>query len=251
MMDAYGSWARAVTEARWIVTGDHSQSNTYPYRPGYAVNVFKAFPKHRIAPLRRGGLLEHGYDFAVTPNDRMSMFYFPPGREDVRDQVLEIISTWPSADQVFWREGEWFHGLKRETGATMRWRRGGPVVDPHGEMWEVQGDLDVVDASLAGPRLAYRDYPNALARIASALSVPGGGSLVVTAALGREYTSGFPMGRGNHGSLHVQDTHVPLVLVGVETPVFNPRTIDIVPTILREFGVPLPDYMRPPVREAS
>ena len=84
--------------------------------------------------------------------------------------------------------------------------------------------------------------------------VIAGQRVLVTAELGKEYTSGFPMGRGNHGSLHAQDTHVPLVMVGVDTPVVNPRTVDIVPTILREFGVPLPDYMRPPVevpREAS
>ncbi|MDB5097268.1 MAG: Type phosphodiesterase / nucleotide pyrophosphatase [Cyanobacteria bacterium RYN_339] len=255
MLDAYGSWEQAVKHARWIITGDHSQSNTYPYRPGYAVNVFKAFPKHRVAPLRGGGLEEHGFDFAVTPNDRMSMFYFPQNRAEVRDDVLEIVSQWPSVDQVFWREGEWFHGLKRETGATMRWRRGGPHVDPHGETWELHGDLSVAGAALVGNRVIYPgDYPNTVSRVASALSVPGGGSLLVTATLGREYTSGFPMGRGNHGSLHAQDTHVPLVMVGVDTPVVNPRTIDIVPAILREFGVALPDYMRPtmPVpREAS
>ncbi|HEY9722497.1 MAG TPA: alkaline phosphatase family protein, partial [Oscillatoriaceae cyanobacterium] len=30
MMSAYGSWERAVKEARWVITGDHSQSNTFP-----------------------------------------------------------------------------------------------------------------------------------------------------------------------------------------------------------------------------
>jgi hypothetical protein len=244
IMDAYGSWDRAVQDARWIITGDHSQSNTYPYLPGHAVNVFKAFPRHRIAPLRGGGLEEQGYDFAVTPNDRMSLFYFPEGRESVRDEVLEIVSQWPSADQVFWREGETFQGLKRATGARMSWHRGGPHVDPVGGRWSVSGDLGVIDARLTGAQLRYGDYPNALERVTSALSVPGGGSLLITAELGKEYTSGFPMGRGNHGSLHLQDTHVPLVTVGVGSLLLNPRTIDVVPMILRELGVPLPDYMR-------
>lgn len=250
MLDAYGSWQRAVEEARWVITGDHAQSNTYPFRPGYAVNVFKAFAGTglRVAPLRGGQLEAHGHDFAAAPNDRMCLFYFPEGKASRRYDVLEVVSRWPAVDQVFWREDDWIYGLKRSTGATIAWRRGGGTVDAHGGTWEITGDWSVVDATpvAAGDchAIAYRDYPNCLERVTAALNVPGGGTLLVTAELGREFTSGFPMGRGNHGSLHAQDTHVPLVTVGVAAQL-NPRTIDIVPMILNEFGVPQPSYMRP------
>jgi hypothetical protein len=127
----------------------------------------------------------------------------------------------------------------------MSWKRGGGMVDPFGTRWDVTGSLGTVDATLVGNRIQYRDYPNAIARITEALSVPGGGSVILTATLGYEFTSGFPMGRGNHGSLHAQDSHVPLLTCGIRQPLLNPRTTDIVPMILREFGVPLPDYMRP------
>lgn len=245
IMDAYGSWDRAAKEARWIITGDHSQSNTYPARPGYAVNVFKAFPKHRICPLKTGGLACKDYDFAVGPNDRMCYFYFPEGKEGVREEVMEAVVDWPSVDQMFWRDGDTFHGYRRATGERMSWKRGGGMVDPFGTRWDVTGSLGTVDATLVGNRIQYRDYPNAIARITDALSVPGGGSVILTATLGYEFTSGFPMGRGNHGSLHAQDSHVPLLTCGIRQPLLNPRTTDIVPMILREFGVPLPDYMRP------
>ncbi|MNS32199.1 Type I phosphodiesterase / nucleotide pyrophosphatase [compost metagenome] len=245
IMDAYGSWERAAKEARWIITGDHSQSNTYPGRPGHAVNVFKAFPEYRICPLRTGGLACKTYDFAVGPNDRMCYFYFGEGKEHVREEVIEKVVTWPSVDQVFWREGDTFYGYRRATGERMSWTRGGGLVDPFGGRWEIEGSLGAVDGRLVGNRIQYGDYPNALARVTEALSVPGGGSLILTATLGYEFTSGFPMGKGNHGSLHVQDTHVPLLTCGIRQPLLNPRTTDIVPMILRELGVDLPDYLRP------
>jgi hypothetical protein len=244
MMDAYGSWDAAVAEARWILVGDHAQSNTFPLRPGHAVNVFKMFPKHRIAPLRTGGLRADACDFAVGPNDRMCYFYFPEDRAACREEVLDVVSRWPAVDQVFWRDGETFHGYRRVTGETMSWKQGGPVSDPHGQRWTVAGSPGVVGAWLDGDFLRYRDYPNALERVTSALSVPGGGTMVLTAALGYEFTSGFPMGRGNHGSLHALDSYVPLVTVGVQAPL-RPRITDLVGMVLDTFGVARPGYMAP------
>lgn len=259
MMDAYGSWEAAVQEARWMVVGDHAQSNTYPLRPGHAVNVFKAFPKHRIAPLRWGGLRERGFDFAVGPNDRMCYFYFPEGAERCVEEVLEVVSGWRAVDQVFWLEGETFHAYRRATGEALRWRRAWPtsegrrgtrIVDAWGQRWQVEGSLGAVGAWLDGDALRYGDYPNALERVTSALSVPGGGSMVLTAALGYEFTSGFPMGQGNHGSLHGLDSYVPLVTVGLPAPA-RPRITDLVGVVLDAFGVPRPAYMPAPLRAAG
>lgn len=244
MLDAYGSWDAAVEDARWILVGDHSQSRTYPLRRGHAVNVFKAFPNHRVCPLRTGGLREKGYDFAVGPNDRMCFFYFPEEAEEVREDVLTIVSQWPAVDQAFWREGDTFFGYKRETGDTIQWRRGGPIIDVYGNGWSIEGALGVVGGYLSSDKLDYGCYPNALERVTSALSVPGGGTLVLTAALGYEFTSGFPMGRGNHGSLHAQDTYVPLATVGIQAPE-RARITDLVGMVLDAHGVARPGYMAP------
>jgi hypothetical protein len=129
----------------------------------------------------------------------------------------------------------------------MSWRRHGGLVDPFGERWEVTGNLGAVDAKLVGNRIQYGDYPNALARITQALSIEHGGTMLLTAMLGYEFTSGFPMGKGNHGSLHAEDSFVPLLTCGIRQSMLNPRTTDIVPMILHAFGVPLPDYMRSPI----
>ena len=245
MMDAYGSWDQAVQEARWMLVGDHAQSNTFPLRRGHAVNVFKAFPKHRIAPLRTGGLRASGCDFAVGPNDRMCYFYFPEEDAACMHDVLEVVSGWQAVDQVFWREGGTFHAYRRATGERLTWRPGGPVADPWGQRWTLEGAPGAVGATLDGPFLRYGEYPNALERVTSALSVPGGGTMALTAALGYEFTSGFPMGRGNHGSLHALDSYVPLVTVGLQAPL-QPRITDLVGVVLDAFGVARPGYMPRP-----
>jgi hypothetical protein len=251
MMDAYGSWERAAQEARWILVGDHSQSNTYPGRAGHAINVFKAFPYHKVTPLRTGGLQRLDHDFAVSPNDRMCYFHFNEARPAIRDQVLEIISEWPAVDQIFWVEGDTFFGWRVETGESLRFRRGGSLSDPYGDDWSVDGSLGTVGATQLGNRIVYRDYPNALARVAQALSAPDGGTMVMTAKLGYEFTSGFPMGRGNHGSLHREDSLVPLLTTGIAPGALNPRITDIVPMILKAFGVPLPAGLRVPLSASA
>lgn len=241
LMSAYGSWDRAVAEARWLITGDHSQSNTYPMRPGHAVNVFKAFPCHRVCPLGTGGLAAGGYDFAIGPNDRMCYIYLPVDEDArsaaMRETILDLVCCWPSVDQIFWREGSWFHGWRPETDLRLAWRPGNGITDRFGAHWEVRGHLGVVDARLVEGVLRDGDYPNALERVAQALSVPGGGQIVLTAKLGYEFTSGFPMGRGNHGSLHRQDSLVPVLAVGLSTLQLGLRTTDLAGLILRELGV--------------
>jgi hypothetical protein len=233
---AYGSWERAVQEARWIVVGDHSQSETHPWRRGHALNVFKMFPRHRVATLRDGGLRDHGCDFAIAPNDRMCWFYFQDDAQRLRAEVRAEVGTWPSVDQVLWREGDTCHAWRPATGATLAWQPGGPVRDPWGGAWTLEGAPAVFDAVVQGEQWFEGAYPNALARATAALSTPQAGTLVLTAKLGYEFTSGFPMGRGNHGSLHQLDSWVPLVTVGLPMPP-RPRITDLYGLVLEALGL--------------
>lgn len=236
LMSAYGSWAEAVAQARWILVGDHSQSETHPFARGHAVNVFKAFPGYRVAPLREGGLRSNGHDFAVGPNDRMCYFYFPEEASDCREKIRALLATWPSVDQILWREGAWFWAEQAGSGRTLSWQPGGSVHDVWDNAWHVVGDPGVFDARVEQGRWLEGAYPNALARASAALSVPRGSALIITAKLGYEFTSGFPMGRGNHGSLHRLDSWVPLVTVGV--PAWpRPRLTDVYAAVARALGV--------------
>ncbi|MEB3221259.1 MAG: alkaline phosphatase family protein [Candidatus Sericytochromatia bacterium] len=238
LLAAYGSWDQAVREARWILVGDHSQSDTHPWRPGHAINVFKMFPRHRVASLRDGGLRGQACDFAVAPNDRMCWFYFQEDARRLREEVLDEVGAWPAVDQVLWCDGDACHAWQPASGARLAWQPGGPVRDPWGGTWTLRGAGGVFDLVVRGDRIEEGAYPNALARATSALSTPQAATLVLTARLGHEFTSGFPMGRGNHGSLHALDSWVPLVTVGVPMPA-RPRLTDVYGLVLAAFGLPL------------
>ncbi|MEB3196642.1 MAG: alkaline phosphatase family protein [Candidatus Sericytochromatia bacterium] len=218
LLEAYGSWDRAVREARWMIVGDHGQSHTFPWRSGHAVNVFKAFPDFRVAPLRDGGLRSNGHDFAVGPNDRMCYFYFHEGRAHLRDTIRDRVSEWPAVDQVLWREGDTCWAFSPARRARLGWQSGGPIRDAWGQAWTLFGDPGALDGRLEGERFLDGAYPNCLARAHGALNAPQASTLILTARLGYEFTSGFPMGRANHGSLHRLDSCVPLVTVDVQAP---------------------------------
>lgn len=231
LMDAYGSWEAAVTEARWIVVGDHAQSPVGGVAD-YALNVFEAFRARRVAPLASGGLVRGGFDLAVAPNDRAAFIYLrDPG---VRDGVLEQVLAWPSADQVAYREGAWCYAVASDN-RSMRWRAGGPDCDPLGQAWTVEGDLSVLDLkrTTAGG-LGWGEYPDALSRLSDALVGP---DLVVNAKRHYEFTTGIRMGKGTHGSLAKEDSLVPLLTVGIKPLVRPMRTLDVAPMVLAAFGL--------------
>lgn len=233
LMDAYGSWEQAVSEARWILVGDHAQSPIGGV-PGYAVNVFKAFNGLKVAPMTVGGLAERAGDLAIAPNDRSALIYLrEPGR---LADVLEQLARWPSVDQIAWREKDAYCAMSGETGRLLRWREGGDRRDVHGRSWSLSGDPAVLDLRLsADGRIGYREYPDALARLGDALD--GGADVLITARRGYEFTTGFTMGKGNHGSLAKEDSMVPLLTVGLSPLGAPARTSDVARLVLAAFGL--------------
>lgn len=236
LLDAYGGWAAAVREARWILVGDHAQSAIGGV-PGHAVRVFRQFPGFSVAPLARGGLWRDGHDLAVAPNDRaMLLTVRDPAR---RPELVAELAAWPCVQQLAWREAGWDHVLDPGAGAHLAWRPGQAWHDALGQGWELVGDLAALELHVTAPgMLGWGSYPDALGRLMASLS--SGVDLVVTARRGYEFTTGVTMGRGNHGSLEREDSLVPLLTVGLP-PVPRPaRTLDVAGLILRAFGVTTP-----------
>lgn len=235
LMDAYGSWERAVTEARWILVGDHAQSPIGGVAD-YAVNVYKALRGLKVVPLTGGGLFEGEGDVAFAPNDRSAFVY-------VRDRALlgdliDELAGWPSVDQIAWQDGDRVNVWRASDGAHCSFAPGGPYLDPLGRAWSLSGHLGVLDLGLAHGAITWHEYPDAMARLQDALS--GGADVVITARRGYEFTTGLTMGKGNHGSLAKEDSVVPLLTVGLP-PLLKPaRTIDVAPAILAAFGLTHP-----------
>ena len=81
-------------------------------------------------------------------------------------------------------------------------------------------------------------YPNAFERIACILSLKNSGHLMVTARPGYEFKlprTSVHGGGGSHGSLHAQDSVVPLLIAGAPDGIkmpLHPRTVDVAPVCL-------------------
>ena len=115
--------------------------------------------------------------------------------------------------------------------------------DPRGVRWSVEGALAVIDATVRDGRLETPGYPDALARVWSALTCPTSGEVLLSAAPGYEFIDWgrqAHVGGGSHGSLHASDSLGALVMCGVAPPPAEPAQWairDIAPIVLGHFGL--------------
>ncbi len=237
LLEAYGSWDDATRKARWLIVGDHGQSEVGGVE-NYSVNVYKAFHDVRVIPFGSKGLMKTGnYDLAIAANDRSALLY--PARDESVDAILGEIGRWPSVDRILGRADGWFWALEPRSGRKMRFRRGGSWRDERGTSWDVEGDLGVLDLRESGIRLAEGCYPDALSRIEGSLS---SAEMAITAVPGYEFTTGAKLGHGNHGSLLDGDSVTAMIAVGIDLPLL-PRTMDVLPAIADAFGLSRPAHL--------
>jgi hypothetical protein len=100
----------------------------------------------------------------------------------------------------------------------------------------------VLQARIEDGCLITPDYPDALARVWSALTCPTSGEVLLSAAPGYEFIDwggAAHVGGGSHGSLHASDSLGALVLCGI-APVDEPAQWairDIAPLVRRHFAL--------------
>jgi len=138
--------------------------------------------------------------------------------------------------------GEW--AVVERGDATLRFRPGGEVADLRGGSWEIEGDLEALEAEVSGKQLRSETYPDPLSRVWSALTAPHSGDFVVSLAPGFEAVDWGGVshaGGGSHGALHAGDSLGPLLFVGCGPESAGEReqwTLrDVAPAIREHFGV--------------
>jgi len=178
-------------------------------------------------PRVRGGLEPR---IAVCPSQRAAMVYalHPEERDAMRASVVDRTLAIEGVDLVCWLARD-AHDRPLEAVVVspdrgeLRFAPGGDLRDARGERWHLDGELSVLDAAVHGAEgaLATPSYPDALARLWSALTCPTSGEVLLSAAPGCEFLDwggAAHVGGGSHGSLHVSDSLAPLLLCGVDPP---------------------------------
>jgi Type I phosphodiesterase / nucleotide pyrophosphatase len=99
----------------------------------------------------------------------------------------------------------------------LRFCPGTEVADPRGGRWRLEGDLGVLEARIEEGRVRSDAFPDALARVWSALGAPHAGDFILSLEEGYEAVDWGGVthaGGGSHGSLRAGDSLGPLLLAG-------------------------------------
>jgi type I phosphodiesterase/nucleotide pyrophosphatase len=186
---------------------------------------------------------------AVCPSQRAAMVYalHQSERDAMRASVVTRALAIEGVEHVMWLAHD-AHDVPSEgiisspLHGELRFCPGGELEDERGARWSVEGPLTVIDAAIGDGRLRTRTYPDALARVWSALNCPTSGEVLLSAAPDYEFVDWggqAHVGGGSHGSLHAGDSLGALVLCGVAVPEHESArwTIaDVAPLVRSHFG---------------
>ncbi len=237
LMHAGGGPDKFLEEHAVVVISDHSQAPVEErIRLDYA---FEDFDVATPSPSRSVGA-----EVALSPAQRSAMVYFldEDHRQDLLTRSLEVLEDLDGVDLVMWKDGD--EGVIRSARGELRFAPGGELSDRRGERWSVEGKLATLRAEVQDGEFLCTEYPDALARLWSALCCPTAGDLLLSAAPGYEFVDwggADHVGGGSHGSLHRSDSLGALLWCGTGPDSRQAREQwslrDVTPMIREHFGV--------------
>jgi len=233
ILNSFSSWEQAVRDNMFIVVGDHSQSMVMNHNRGLIKldTLLKSF-----SSISLGELNGRSKELALCPNERMAHLYILKEDRQTLSTLVELLASDIRIDQVVWKEGVRCQVRRGGESGRLSFWEGGELTDIYGARWGYEGDLNLVGGQLKGGLLLFDDYPDAFGRLFSCLGARHAGNIIITARPGFEFGGeGAPEhpGCGSHGSLHRDDSLVPLVVTGAHN-LFSPRLTDLYPLILSE-----------------
>ena len=238
LMHPAGGPAAFLDEHAIIVMADHSHAQVEQ-----TVSLPDAFHDFAILPPSGG---DEDAEIAVCPAQRSAMVYalLEEGRPALLPRLVRTARELEGVDLVMWRSSSGEAVIARGE-AELRFAPGSDVADARGERWSVDGDAAaVLDARVQDGRLEAPAYPDALARVWSALTCPTTGDVLLSAAPGWEFLDWggqAHVGGGSHGSLHASDSLGALLWSGLEADRGDREqwaVRDVAPLIAAHFGAP-------------
>ncbi len=230
---AYGSWEAAMNNTTWVVMGDSGQTFIHGDRNKALISLRQLLAPYRIVKL--GKPVKDDDQIVLAVNERMAYVYSLDKRVPLI-QIAKLLQTDARIDVIAWKEGKDIHVMAGNKGGQLSYRRKGNYIDPYHQTWSLTGNLSILDIEAKGKHITYHNYPDALARLYSALHSHPGRQLVVTASPGYELVgenSPTHLNGGGHGSLHKQDSLVPMIVTGTDTAPKHLRIVDIKDWVLQ------------------
>jgi Type I phosphodiesterase / nucleotide pyrophosphatase len=239
LVDAGGGLEEFLADHALIVVADHAQT---PIGRGLPLAELLAREWTVLAPSDDRPELAQ---LAVSPTGRAAHIYLLPGEGERAepDEVGRRLVETEGVDLVC-SLAEGPSAIVERGGERLRFRPGERYSDLRGIGWDVEGDLGVLEATIEDGRFRSDAYPDALARVFSAVTAPHGGDFVLSLAPGYETVDWGGVshaGGGSHGSLHRGDSLAPLLFVGCgpDSPKDRQQWAlrDVAPIVLNHFGL--------------
>jgi hypothetical protein len=239
LMHAAGGPEEFLENHAVIVTSDHSQAPVEK-----RIRLDQAFADFDVAtpsPSRSVGA-----ELALSPAQRSAMVYAldRDRAAGLIERSIDVAGELEGVDLIMWRSQTDDEAVVRSRRGELRFTSGGELTDSRGESWSVEGDLAVLMAELQDGRFLSTEYPDALARIWSALHCPNAGDVLLSAGPGYEFVDwggSDHVGGGSHGSLHRSDSLGALLWCGTGPGSRTAREQwslrDITPMIREHFGL--------------
>ncbi len=240
LMHAAGGPDAFLADHAVVVASDHSQASVEE-----RIRLDRAFEDFDVAA--PGGARAATGELALSPAQRSAMIYVldPDRRRELVPRAVDAARELEGVDVVMCLNGDGHDAEARVITARgeLRFTFGGDVSDLRGGRWSIEGDPEALGARVRDGRFESPDYPDALARIWSALRCATAGDVLLSAAPGYEFVDwggADHVGGGSHGSLHRSDSEGALLWCGTGPDSRDAReqwTLrDITPMIRDHFG---------------
>jgi predicted AlkP superfamily pyrophosphatase or phosphodiesterase len=246
LMHAAGGPDAFLEQHAVIVCSDHSQAAVEA-----RIKLDDALEEFHIASPSASRSV--GAELAVSPAQRSAMIYaLGEERDELVTRSVAAVEGVEGVDLVMFMSGDGDQeAVVRSARGELRFAPGGELADARGLRWSVEGELGTLGAQAGDGRFSSFDYPDALARIWSALRCPRSGEVLLSAAPGYEFVDwggADHVGGGSHGSLHRSDSLGALLWCGIEgragVPSRDAREQwslqDVTPMVREHFRVGLP-----------
>lgn len=227
-LNLYPSWEEAINQNVWIVMGDNGHAPTGSRYRDFVIDLRKLLKTFRIAQIQRP--IRKKDQLVLCVNQRMAYIYILDDNLSF-STVVDYLRRDHRIDIIAWKDETSIHIRSGMKEGLMHYSPNGKYTDVYGQSWHVEGDLELLDITIAEDNnLIFGDYPDALARLYGALHSHKGRFLVVNAKPGCDFkaqSTPFHLAGAAHGSLHRQESIVPLVIAGTTMKPKYPRLVDM------------------------
>jgi hypothetical protein len=237
LMHAGGGPDAFLEEHAVVVVSDHSQAAVEE-----RIELDRAFVDFDLAT--PSSARKAGAELAVSPAQRAAMVYVldEDRPEAVRRRTAATAARIPGVDLVMHRHED--EAVVRSARGELRFAPDGELADLAGRRWSLEGETAVLEAAVEDGHVRTPTYPDAFARIWSALSCPTAGDVLLSARPGYEFVDwggADHVGGGSHGSLHRSDSEGVLIWCGTGPASRAARPqwtlCDVAPMVCAHFGV--------------